>query len=510
MEAVEEGRSSSLSCSYRQVDLDVVCCEVYFCKFCGDFARLPVLNLICGHLFCWCCLYRDVEQKRQKGHRQCCPLCKSHLDISSTTSTIIRVSSGPQPGVLAGLQCVDEIINPEHPGRGKEAEKEIKVKGVPPRPSFQDSSRYSSLCHFMRLFFIRLQSTPLDIEEWCQSLCDEETGDPELFVELIEEEIPKMIEVVQNHLRWLKGEANSGVSRAMHNERSARGQNKRIPSKKAKFKWRPHTRLRLSSQFFYNQLLRKTKGSKQQPLLHQLDDFAPSLESFSCTICSKPAYEPVAIKSGHLFCWTCLRSQTDFYCIRCPVTKVSISAVLGSTHAAPIYYTCNDYEEEDSLLATNRPTKISTNQNCNIDISKLVRRPKPTMLTQFLEYMIFEIKDEGDAILNLLGEIMPNWNSDRQKVEKTCGEIRGRMDALFAWLVTAWRAKCKEQESEPRFGVQQTTNYICKDDYYHRAWDRLVMKMDFRIFAGGKKVDEVLGQILGFRSPGRKSVPENC
>ncbi|XP_058775747.1 uncharacterized protein LOC131650022 [Vicia villosa] len=46
------------------------------CNICYDLARDPVVTL-CGHLFCWPCLYRWLHHRsRSRG----CPLCKALVE----------------------------------------------------------------------------------------------------------------------------------------------------------------------------------------------------------------------------------------------------------------------------------------------------------------------------------------------------------------------------------------------------------------------------------------------
>ncbi|XP_042520721.1 E3 ubiquitin-protein ligase RMA1H1-like [Macadamia integrifolia] len=53
------------------------------CNICLDHAQNPVVTL-CGHLFCWPCIYKWVHfQSASTEQHQCCPVCKA--DVSLTT-----------------------------------------------------------------------------------------------------------------------------------------------------------------------------------------------------------------------------------------------------------------------------------------------------------------------------------------------------------------------------------------------------------------------------------------
>ncbi|CAH2070052.1 unnamed protein product [Thlaspi arvense] len=56
------------------------------CNICLDSAHDPVVTL-CGHLFCWPCIYRwlDVQKSSSASiiQKQNCPVCKSNISIGS-------------------------------------------------------------------------------------------------------------------------------------------------------------------------------------------------------------------------------------------------------------------------------------------------------------------------------------------------------------------------------------------------------------------------------------------
>lgn len=71
------------------------------CNICFDLAQDPVITL-CGHLYCWPCLYRWL-----KGHSQSheCPVCKALIDekkvipLYGRGKTPVDPRSKPVPGV---------------------------------------------------------------------------------------------------------------------------------------------------------------------------------------------------------------------------------------------------------------------------------------------------------------------------------------------------------------------------------------------------------------------------
>lgn len=83
--------------------------SAFECNICLELAKEPVVTL-CGHLYCWPCLYRWVQVQHQYRN---CPVCK------------------------AGV-AVDKVI-PIY-GRGCDTDprqEAVKVQPVPPRPAGQ-------------------------------------------------------------------------------------------------------------------------------------------------------------------------------------------------------------------------------------------------------------------------------------------------------------------------------------------------------------------------------------
>lgn len=77
------------------------------CSICLDFARDPVVTL-CGHLYCWPCIYKWFDSQSTSDERPQCPVCKA--EISEKTMVPLY-------------------------GRGKSfSESEAEGKVIPPRP----------------------------------------------------------------------------------------------------------------------------------------------------------------------------------------------------------------------------------------------------------------------------------------------------------------------------------------------------------------------------------------
>jgi E3 ubiquitin ligase, putative len=66
----------------------------YFeCNICLDTAKDAVVSM-CGHLFCWPCLYQWLETKPS---RQVCPVCKAAISKDKVTPIYGRGSSKKDP-----------------------------------------------------------------------------------------------------------------------------------------------------------------------------------------------------------------------------------------------------------------------------------------------------------------------------------------------------------------------------------------------------------------------------
>ncbi|WIA08967.1 hypothetical protein OEZ86_011555 [Tetradesmus obliquus] len=85
---------------------------LFECNICLEMAKEPIVTL-CGHLFCWPCLFRWVQMQNFSRN---CPVCKAGVEV-------------------------DKVI-PIY-GRGSEfdpRQEAIKVQPVPPRPAGQRPS----------------------------------------------------------------------------------------------------------------------------------------------------------------------------------------------------------------------------------------------------------------------------------------------------------------------------------------------------------------------------------
>ncbi|GLI62730.1 hypothetical protein VaNZ11_005460 [Volvox africanus] len=82
--------------------------SAFECNICLELAKEPVVTL-CGHLFCWPCLYRWMQVQ---AFSRACPVCKAGVEI-------------------------DKVV-PIY-GRGSEPASKVQetVKPVPPRPAGQ-------------------------------------------------------------------------------------------------------------------------------------------------------------------------------------------------------------------------------------------------------------------------------------------------------------------------------------------------------------------------------------
>lgn len=88
-------------------------CSAFECNICLELAKEPVVTL-CGHLYCWPCLYRWIQVQ---GCSRACPVCKAGIEVDKVIPIYGRGS--------------------EFDPRQAEA---IKVQPVPPRPAGQRPS----------------------------------------------------------------------------------------------------------------------------------------------------------------------------------------------------------------------------------------------------------------------------------------------------------------------------------------------------------------------------------
>lgn len=86
------------------------------CNICLEQAKSPVVTL-CGHLYCWGCLYRwnDTQtlqsQNNTNSYNNKCPVCKANMDVNSVIPIYCRQ--------LEGKECTDgkTPVPPRPPGQ---------------------------------------------------------------------------------------------------------------------------------------------------------------------------------------------------------------------------------------------------------------------------------------------------------------------------------------------------------------------------------------------------------
>ncbi|XP_020577484.1 E3 ubiquitin-protein ligase RMA2-like [Phalaenopsis equestris] len=94
------------------------------CNICLDFVSDPVVTL-CGHLYCWPCIYRWLQSTSSNNPRRC-PVCKSPISDSSFVPLYGRGLAGPPPkshGRSSGI-----------PGRPKDTRKLVAIAAVDQQP----------------------------------------------------------------------------------------------------------------------------------------------------------------------------------------------------------------------------------------------------------------------------------------------------------------------------------------------------------------------------------------
>ncbi|KAL6771564.1 hypothetical protein ACKKBG_A26890 [Auxenochlorella protothecoides x Auxenochlorella symbiontica] len=67
--------------------------DFFSCNICYETAVNPVVTL-CGHLYCWPCLYRWLQVQR---HSHTCPVCKAGVDESKVVPIYGRGREGVDP-----------------------------------------------------------------------------------------------------------------------------------------------------------------------------------------------------------------------------------------------------------------------------------------------------------------------------------------------------------------------------------------------------------------------------
>lgn len=81
---------------------------LFSCNICYDLASEPVVTL-CGHLYCWPCLYRWLQVQ---SHCRTCPVCKAGVDRDKVVPIYGRGGSSEDP--RAKTKEVEDVV-PQRP-----------------------------------------------------------------------------------------------------------------------------------------------------------------------------------------------------------------------------------------------------------------------------------------------------------------------------------------------------------------------------------------------------------
>ncbi|XP_047342203.1 E3 ubiquitin-protein ligase RMA1H1-like [Impatiens glandulifera] len=66
------------------------------CNICLDAASEPVVTL-CGHLYCWPCIYKWLHVQTTSNEPPKCPICKTNISVSSLVPLYGRGTTTPTP-----------------------------------------------------------------------------------------------------------------------------------------------------------------------------------------------------------------------------------------------------------------------------------------------------------------------------------------------------------------------------------------------------------------------------
>ncbi|XP_059670977.1 E3 ubiquitin-protein ligase RMA1H1-like isoform X2 [Cornus florida] len=90
------------------------------CNICLDFAHDPVVTL-CGHLYCWPCIYKwfyfQSDSLASEGHPQC-PVCKAEISHNTVVPLYGRGQTPPEAELDAKASPVEVAIPPRPPACG--------------------------------------------------------------------------------------------------------------------------------------------------------------------------------------------------------------------------------------------------------------------------------------------------------------------------------------------------------------------------------------------------------
>ncbi|XP_059659150.1 E3 ubiquitin-protein ligase RMA1H1-like [Cornus florida] len=119
------------------------CSGCFDCNICLDFAHDPVVTL-CGHLYCWPCIYKwfhiQSDSLASDEHPRC-PVCKA--EISHTT--VVPLYGRGQTPSDAELEGKGLVIPPRPPACGTQILTASSHPGhqLPYRNPYQDQHQYS-------------------------------------------------------------------------------------------------------------------------------------------------------------------------------------------------------------------------------------------------------------------------------------------------------------------------------------------------------------------------------
>ncbi|KAM0938795.1 putative transcription factor C2H2 family [Dioscorea sansibarensis] len=95
------------------------------CNICLDFATDPVVTL-CGHLYCWPCIYKWLQVKTINPQR--CPVCKATL----SSNTLVPLYSRGHDSALKNSSRSSDI--PRRPSIHSDQEQHHGLHNMSPRP----------------------------------------------------------------------------------------------------------------------------------------------------------------------------------------------------------------------------------------------------------------------------------------------------------------------------------------------------------------------------------------
>jgi len=86
--------------------------RAFECNICYELAREPVVTL-CGHLYCWPCIYRWMQVQ---SHCRVCPVCKAGIDDEKVVPIYGRGGDNTDQRTRTSAAEAAEAKNAEEPG----------------------------------------------------------------------------------------------------------------------------------------------------------------------------------------------------------------------------------------------------------------------------------------------------------------------------------------------------------------------------------------------------------